>query len=74
MNFVIATARDTTAPSLIDLAARYPKERLRLVKLDVTNPENVQKAVTEATELLPEGLDYLVHNAGIQPTTKFEDM
>ncbi|KAF8877995.1 hypothetical protein BD779DRAFT_1803795 [Infundibulicybe gibba] len=39
-------------------------------------PESIKRGVTEATALLPSGLDYLIHNAGVnfQPLTPFEEL
>jgi NAD(P)-dependent dehydrogenase (short-subunit alcohol dehydrogenase family) len=47
---------------------------LKLVKLAISSRESVDSAVEAATPLLPNGLDYLVNNAGEnpQPTTSFE--
>jgi NAD(P)-dependent dehydrogenase (short-subunit alcohol dehydrogenase family) len=75
-NFVIATARDISAKGLKELAAKYPKTRLALVELDVTDVTSIKKAAEEVTTLLPNGLDYLINNAGIspQPMTSFEDL
>ncbi|KAF8953124.1 hypothetical protein BDZ97DRAFT_1873910 [Flammula alnicola] len=74
-NFVIATARNVNTPEIQALAAKNPKS-LKLVELDVTSQASVDKAVEAATALLPNGLDYLVNNAGKnpQPTTRFEDL
>ncbi|PPQ90787.1 hypothetical protein CVT25_012616 [Psilocybe cyanescens] len=74
-NFVIATSRNASAPSLVALASKYP-DSLKVIELDVEKPESIDKAVSEATPLLPNGLDYLVNNAAKnpQPTAKFEDL
>ncbi|KAF8958901.1 hypothetical protein BDZ97DRAFT_1667971 [Flammula alnicola] len=74
-NFVIATSRDVNSPELQALAAKYPKN-IKVVALDVTSQESVDKAVETVTPLLPNGLDYLVNNAGKnpQPNTRFEDL
>ena len=75
-NFVIATARDVSAKSLQELTAKYPKTRLALVELNVTDVASIKKAAEEVATLLPNGLDYLINNAGImpQPMTSFEDL
>ena len=69
-SFVIATARNTSAPELTKLASKFSKDRLALVQLDVVNPKSVASAVAETEKLLPNGLDYLINNAGVngQPT------
>lgn len=75
-NFVIGTARDLSAKALQELAAIYPKNRLALIELDITDVTSVKKAAEEAAALLPNGLDYLINNAGIslQIMTPFEDL
>ncbi|KAF8184692.1 hypothetical protein BJ912DRAFT_1032348 [Pholiota molesta] len=71
-NFVIATARDISTPELQALLAK--NSRVKAIALDITSQESVDAAVAAATPLLPNGLDYLVNNAGKnpQPTTSFE--
>jgi len=73
-NFVIATARRDSA-ELNALAAKHPKS-LKVIQLDITSQDSVDKAVAAATPLLPNGLDYLVNNAGQNPQsqTTFEDL
>jgi NAD(P)-dependent dehydrogenase (short-subunit alcohol dehydrogenase family) len=46
------------------------------LELDLGSPESIEKAATEATKLLPEGLDCLVGNAGAndQPVATFENL
>lgn len=72
-NFVIATTRSHSI-ELNDLAIK--NKNLKVVTLDITRDSSVDAAVVAVTPLLPNGLDYLVNNAGkgIQPTTKFEDL
>ncbi|KAF8193700.1 hypothetical protein BJ912DRAFT_960133 [Pholiota molesta] len=74
-NFVIATARDVSGSELQALAKTHPNT-LKVVELDITSQESVDRAVEAVTPLLPNGLDYLVNNAGKnpQPTTAFEDL
>lgn len=75
-NFVIATARDLSAKGLQEVAANYPETRLALVELNVADVASIKKAAEEVATLLPNGLDYLINNAGInpQPMTSFEDL
>ncbi|TFK36262.1 putative short-chain dehydrogenases/reductase [Crucibulum laeve] len=76
-NFVIAAARNpSTAKELQALTDKYPKDRLFIVKLDVQSEESVAEAVKEITPLLPNGLDYVINNAGvhIQPMTSFAEI
>ncbi|KAI0073796.1 NAD(P)-binding protein [Panus rudis PR-1116 ss-1] len=64
-NSVLATARNpASAKGLQDLAAKYPKERLTLLTLDVTSPEQIANAAKETAKIFPNGLDYFIHNAG----------
>jgi len=72
-NFVIATARSDPAP-LNALAAKH--KNLKVLTLDITSQSSIDAAVAAATPLLPNGLDYLINNAGkgVQPLTKFEDL
>ncbi|KAF8196527.1 hypothetical protein BJ912DRAFT_900306 [Pholiota molesta] len=74
-NFVIATARSVNVPELQSLAEKHPNN-LKLLELDISSQESVDRAVEAATPLLPNGLDYLVNNAGKnpQPTTSFEEL
>jgi len=76
-NFVVASARNPgTAKHLQDLSSKFPKEQLALVQFDITDPESIKRGAAEASTLLPNGLDYLVNNAGVnyQPLTPFEDI
>ena len=72
---VIATTLGLSANGLQELAAKYPKTCLALLKLNV-NVASIKKAAEEVERLLPNGLDYLINNAGIspQPMTSFEDL
>ena len=75
-NLVIATARGLSAKGLQELAAKYSKTCLAPVELNVTDVASIKKAAEEVATLLPNGLDYLINNAGIspQPMTSFEDL
>ncbi len=44
--------------------------------MDISDPAQILKVAEEVQKLLPDGLDYLVNNAGIshQPLTTFEDL
>jgi len=70
---VIASARKIDSPELVKLSGEYPSDRLALVQLDVVDPESLAKAAAKAEELLPNGLDYLISNAGVnsQPDAIF---
>ncbi|PPR06691.1 hypothetical protein CVT26_001452 [Gymnopilus dilepis] len=72
-NLVIATTRSNSA-ALNELASKY--KNLKVVALDITSQSSIDAAVDVVTPLLPNGLDYLVNNAGQapQPLTKFEDL
>ncbi|KAF8160629.1 hypothetical protein B0H34DRAFT_344639 [Crassisporium funariophilum] len=76
-SYVIATGRNpSTSKGLQELSAKYPKDRLSLVTLDVSDTASVEKAVKETEKLLPNGLDHLILNAGVhhQPLCNFEDI
>lgn len=76
-NVVIATARSTTgSPGLQELKAKFNNDRLHLVDLDVSNAESITKAAGETAKLLPNGLDNLVSNAGVDLTgsSTFEEL
>ena len=65
----MATARNTSAPGLVALAAKTPAGRLHLVTLDVSTEEAFPPAVAAAEALLPNGLDYLIVNAAVNYQT-----
>lgn len=69
-NKVIATARKPE--ELKDLSATYG-DTIRAVKLDVTSPADVEKAVTTAVEAFGR-IDVLVNNAGYGFLGAFEEM
>jgi NAD(P)-dependent dehydrogenase (short-subunit alcohol dehydrogenase family) len=71
---VIAATRSLDAPELQALAAKH--SNIKIVQLDISSQESVDKAVETATPLLLNGLDYLVNNAGKnpQPNTSFEEL
>ncbi|KAF8885511.1 hypothetical protein BD779DRAFT_1533544 [Infundibulicybe gibba] len=76
-NFVIASARSPqTATGLQDLAKKFPKEQLAIVQFDITDYESIKRGAAEATALCPNGLDYLINNAGVnyQAEATFENM
>ncbi|KAF8877868.1 hypothetical protein BD779DRAFT_1230215 [Infundibulicybe gibba] len=76
-NFVIASARSPdTAKGLQDLVAKFPKEQLVTVQFDITDYESIKRGAEEAARLLPNGLDYLINNAGVnyQAAASFEEM
>lgn len=58
------------------LAVKYNDGRLFLVDLDVTKEDSVTNAAAKAAQLLPNGLDYLISNAGVsaQPFASFEEL
>jgi NAD(P)-dependent dehydrogenase (short-subunit alcohol dehydrogenase family) len=76
-NFVIATARRPEhSTGLQELGAKYSKDRLAILSLDVSSSKSVEEAADGASALLPNGLDHLVLNAGIhpQPICTFDNM
>ncbi|KAK9866547.1 hypothetical protein WJX84_011169 [Apatococcus fuscideae] len=71
-NYVFATMRsiptDAAAP-IKNLQNKYLNEeddRLHLVKLDTTDEASISAAVAEIQKVKPEGIDYLINNAGVQ--------
>ena len=68
---VVATARQ--ASSLDDLAQRYPKERLLVLPLDVTQPQQITDAFAEATRTFGR-IDVVFNNAGKADVGEFEGM
>lgn len=76
-NTVIATARDTAASSgLQDLKAKDEDGRLILIDLDVSKLDSIRAAAEKTTQLLPNGLDNLISNAGVSSNglNTFEEM
>ncbi|KAK0629701.1 putative short-chain dehydrogenases/reductase [Bombardia bombarda] len=77
-NKIIATARSTrTSKGLQDLAAQHTTDgRLVLLDLDVTDQRSIDTAAADVTLILPDGLDNLISNAGVndQALVGFEDV
>ncbi|KAK9868943.1 hypothetical protein WJX84_006042 [Apatococcus fuscideae] len=70
-NYVIATMRtlptEETAP-LKCLKSRYQSEkddRLHLLLMNVTSQSSIEAAVAEIEKVKPEGIDYIINNAGV---------
>ncbi|KZT03449.1 NAD(P)-binding protein [Laetiporus sulphureus 93-53] len=64
--FVIATARKPEASQgLQSLAKEYSKDRLVLFRLDVLDFASYDALAAKVAPLLPNGLDYLINNAGV---------
>ncbi|KAH8888147.1 putative short-chain dehydrogenase [Thozetella sp. PMI_491] len=76
-NVVVATARDLAgSEGLQKLKAEVADGKLHLVELDVSKPESIRAAAEKTSQLLPNGLDHLVSNAGViyQPLSTFDDL
>ncbi|KAK3323657.1 putative short-chain dehydrogenases/reductase [Cercophora scortea] len=76
-NKVIATARNTKgAEGLQALASKHSADQLVLLDLDITSQESIDRAAAEAARILPDGLDHLIGNAGVneQALVSFEDL
>lgn len=64
-NVVLATARKPDASvGLQELAASNPKGRLITLPFDIGSEDSIKAGVAEAEKHLPNGLDYLINNAG----------
>jgi len=64
-NFVLATARNPNASAgLQELVASTPKDRLVTFALDIGSEDAIKAGAAEAAKYLPNGLDYLINNAG----------
>jgi len=68
-NIVIASARNISAEGLKALAAKGLPGKLYTVTLDVTDYDAYAGAVAETEKFLPNGLDYLIVNAGVDLQT-----
>jgi len=68
-NIVIASARNTSSEGLKALATKGLPGKLHLVTLDVENYDAYAGAVAESEKVLPNGLDYLIVNAGVDLQT-----
>ncbi|KAH9839322.1 uncharacterized protein C8Q71DRAFT_748949 [Rhodofomes roseus] len=75
-NFVIAAVRNAESESIKKLASEYPKDRFAVVKLDYADYPSIGKAAEDAAKILPNGLDYLISNAGVsyQESASFESI
>lgn len=62
----MASARNPTqSEGLKKLTAKYGKDRLALVTLDILDNTSIANAVKEAEKLLPNGIDTFISNAAI---------
>ncbi|KAK7948586.1 uncharacterized protein PG986_009472 [Apiospora aurea] len=76
-NVVIATARDPTkSAGLQELKKKHGGAQLHFVSLDVTKSDSVHDAAEATQKLLPDGLDYLISNAGVNysPLKSLDEM
>lgn len=63
---MIATARNTAgSPGLQKLKELYPNKRLVLLDLDVESSQSIHAAAEVTAKMLPNGLDNLISNAGV---------
>lgn len=63
-NKVVAGVRITDNKALKDIASTHPN-RVTVVKIDVNDIDSVKEAADKISQVFPEGLDYLFHNAGV---------
>ena len=74
---MIATARNPgRSGELQALTSQFPKTRLALLELDISNKTSINTAADAAAKLLPNGLDNLISSAGKgdQMDAGFDDM
>jgi NAD(P)-dependent dehydrogenase (short-subunit alcohol dehydrogenase family) len=74
---VFASMRDPGKRQALDAAATeggVPPDRLRVLRLDVTEPASVERAVDEVLTGTGGRLDAVVHNAGVSSGGAFEDL
>jgi len=75
-NTIVAGARNPNAANVLqDLKAKHP-ERLLLVPFDLVDPAKIELAAEQASAFLPNGLDYLINNAGVNniPISPFAEV
>uniref|UniRef100_A0A5K1JYQ7 Probable 3-oxoacyl-[acyl-carrier-protein] reductase oxidoreductase (EC) n=1 Tax=Ganoderma boninense TaxID=34458 RepID=A0A5K1JYQ7_9APHY len=60
----VATARSPESPGLTALAAQYPPDRLLVLKLDVTQPQDIVAAFAQAKDAFGR-IDVVVNNAAV---------
>ncbi|TFY62115.1 hypothetical protein EVJ58_g4078 [Rhodofomes roseus] len=75
-NFVVAAVRNPAAESIKKLAGEYPSDQFAVVKIDYADYASIGKAAEDAAKILPNGLDYLISNAGVslQDNPSFESI
>ncbi|KAI0789877.1 hypothetical protein C8Q75DRAFT_806537 [Abortiporus biennis] len=77
-NQVLATTRNpSNSEGLQELAKQYPDpNRLIILKLDISSYENIDEIGKQVEQILPNGLDYLINNAGLsqQSLVSFDDI
>jgi len=74
---VFATMRNLEKRERLDKAgvdAGVPADRLRVLPLDVTDSESIDRAVGEVLRATNDSLDAVVHNAGVSAGGAFEDV
>ncbi|RDX40869.1 NAD(P)-binding protein [Lentinus brumalis] len=65
-NIIVAAARDPAKATELQRLAEKAGGKLRLLALDVTDKESINKAAKEVAEPLGgKGIDYLINNAGV---------
>jgi len=66
---VIAASRTLPVAKLDALKKQYP-DRLTIIQLDVTSTESVKAAAASTAKTHPNGIDYLINNAGVSGAVK----
>lgn len=66
---VVATARSPAKADKLQALSKQYHARLHVVTMDAADESSIQGAVHEVSKLHPQGIDYLLNNAGTQEGT-----
>ncbi|WYZ38082.1 hypothetical protein EsH8_II_001588 [Colletotrichum jinshuiense] len=73
-NYIIVSARSSNSTPELKALLKQNPEKTAFVQLDIADPASIEKAATEVAKLLPNGLDTLVSNAGVNLQPKATDL
>ena len=73
---MVAAVRNPASGSIKELQGAYPQDQFAVVTMDYSSHPSIQEATSEAAKVLPNGLDYLINNAGVslQESATFDEM